>query len=200
MNDCANFDDAALLERLSLGDAAAYTEIYNLYWQKLFAVAAYKLNSLADAEEIVQDIFLELWNRRASLVITSKLSSYLSVAVSYKVINVLAKRNVQNRYQQYAVSNMPVADFSTMQWLEFEELKDRFLNQVAQLPEKCQLVFKLSREENLSYKEIAKQLSISEKTVEAHLSKARHILKMNLTSVVITATVLLKTLTDLFFK
>ncbi|MDI9363856.1 MAG: RNA polymerase sigma-70 factor [Flavobacterium sp.] len=192
MNDCVNVDDAVLLERLSTGDKAAYTEIYNRYWQKLFAVAANKLNNLADAEEIVQDIFLELWNRRVSLVITSKLSSYLSVSVSYKVINVLAKRNVQNRYQQYAISSSPLADYSTIQWLEFEELRERFLNQVAQLPEKCQLVFKLSREENLSYKEIAKQLSISEKTVEAHLSKARHILKMNLTSTIITATLSLK--------
>jgi RNA polymerase sigma-70 factor (ECF subfamily) len=200
MNDCLHLDDAALLQRVTLGDSAAYTEIYNRYWQKLFSIAAHKLNSLADAEELVQDIFLELWNRRETLSVTSKLSSYLGAAVSYKVINVLAKRNVQNRYKQYAASNTPSADFSTMQWLDFDELKDRLAGLVAHLPEKCQLVFKLSRDENLSHKEIANQLAISEKTVEAHLSKARHILKMNLSGAIITASLSIKLLLQLLSK
>ncbi len=101
MNDCSNLDDIALLQLLTLGDNAAYTEIYNRYWQNLFAIAANKLRNLADAEEIVQDIFLEIWNRRGTFVFNTKLSSYLSAAVSYKIINVLAKRSVKARYNQY---------------------------------------------------------------------------------------------------
>ncbi len=182
MNDCKNLDDVALLHRLQLGDNVAYTEIYNRYWQKLFVVAAHKLKNLADAEEVVQDIFLEIWNRRETLIITSKLSSYLAAAVTYKVINMFAKRNVQLKYTEYAVENLPTADFSTINWLGFEELKDQLLKHVANLPEKCQLVFKLSREEGLSHKEIAEKLGISQKTVESHLAKATQLLKMNLTS------------------
>jgi len=182
MNDCGNLDDIALMQQLQLGNETAYTEIYNRYWQKLFAVAAYKLKNLADAEEVVQDIFLEIWNRRVSLSISSKLSSYLATAVTYKVINVLAKRNVQLRYAEYAIEHTPQADFSTTNWLSFDELQQQLLKHVANLPEKCQLVFKLSKEEGLSHKEIATKLHISEKTVEAHLSKAKQILKMNLAS------------------
>ena len=175
-------DDVLLLQSLKLSNDAAFTEIYERYWQKLFVVAAHKLKNFTDAEEVVQDIFLEIWNRRESLNITSKLSSYLAAAVTYKVINVLAKRNVQQKYSTYAAGQATEADFSTINWLKFEELKEQLLKYVANLPEKCQLVFKLSREEGLSHKEIANKLSISEKTVEGHLSKATQLLKMNLTT------------------
>ena len=180
MNDCKNLDDVELLQLLKRSNNDAFTELYERYWQKMYAVAAHKLKNLTDAEEVVQDIFLEIWKRRESLNITSKLSSYLAAAVTYKVINVLAKRHVQQKYSLYATGQSTEADFSTINWLGFEELKDQLLKHVANLPEKCQLVFKLSREEGFTHKEIATELGISKKTVEGHLSKATQLLKMNL--------------------
>lgn len=180
MNPYADMDDKQLLAHLKASDESAYVELYNRYWQKLFSIAANKLNNLAEAEELVQDIFLDLWNRRAELQITSAVSSYLAVCVKYRVINVLAKRNQQFRYVKHAAQNNPDCDHSTENWLQFEELKERLAKLVAGLPGKCRLVFQLSREQGLSQKEISAQLNISEKTVESHLTKALRTLRLSL--------------------
>lgn len=179
--DCySSLDDQELLHRLKAGEENAFTEIYNRYWKSLFAVAFHKLRNHTQAEEIVQDIFMNIWKRREVLEITSTLSAYLAVCVKYKVINVLAKRNQQLQYVQFATNYFTAADSSTEQWIQFEELKEQLAKETAQLPEKCRLVFQLSREKGLSQKQIAHQLGISEKTVESHLSKALRTLRSSL--------------------
>lgn len=185
-----HLDDNSLLNLLKASDNEAFTEIYRRYWKKMFAVAAHKLQHLAEAEEVVQDIFLDLWNRKTELNITASLGTYLAAAVKYKVLNVLAKRNQQLKYAQHAAMHTPEADVSTEQWLQFAELRERLEKLVAELPEKCRLVFKLSREKGLSQKEIAATLDISEKTVEAHLARATRHLKVNLGSYALVVLVL----------
>ena len=172
-----------LLSLFSNSDDAGFTEIYNRYWDKLFTVAANKLNNLAEAEEVVQDIFLDLWKRRMELNITTCLNAYLGTAVKYKVINILAKRNVHLRFSEQISITHTNADFSTEQWLGFLELKEQVGKQVAALPEKCRLVFELSRDKGFSQKEIASHLHISEKTVESHLYKAIRILRTELKNI-----------------
>jgi RNA polymerase sigma-70 factor (ECF subfamily) len=93
---------------------------------------------------------------------------------------VLNKRYHQQRYTDYNRVHISIADNSTEQWLEFEELKDRLLLFVAELPEKCRLAYRLSRDAGYSQKRIAEEMGISEKTVEAHLSKALKTLRTRL--------------------
>jgi RNA polymerase sigma-70 factor (family 1) len=175
-------DDVQLLALLNNDDETAYTEIYYRYWEKLFIVARNKLGNLSEAEELVQDIFLDIWNRRSTLQLTSTLAAYLAVSVKYKVINMMARRNLKQRYT-ISLSNQPFdIDNSTEHWLTFEELKARIGKLVADLPERCRLVYRLSRENGMSQKEIASQLNIAEKTVESHLSKAIHTLRTALQS------------------
>jgi|SRR5215204_2807585 len=166
-----------LLRRLRADDENAFAEIYNQYWDKLFFVAAQKLKGLAEAEEVVQDIFLEIWKRRNEIQITSCLSTYLAVCVKYKVINALAKRNRRFRYRQHLTKHSTLADHST-NFLRFEEIKYQLSKETARLPEKCRLVFQLSRGQGYSHKQIAAELDISEKTVESHLTKAIRFLKI----------------------
>lgn len=180
--DFSELDDVGLLHLLQSDNEAAFTEIYNRYWDKLFSIAAHKLQNFAEAEEVVQDIFLEIWNRRHQLTITSSLSAYLATAVKYKVINIFALRNRQLQYQQHAVQTVASQDLSTEQWLSFGELRNRLAILVGELPEKCRLVFHLSREEGMSHKEIAATIGIAEKTVEAHLSRALRTLRTQLQS------------------
>ncbi len=179
----ATIDEKKLLQNLHKGDDKAFTEIYDRYWKKLFYIAAHKLQNLAEAEEVVQDIFLDLWKRRTEVNITSCLSSYLAVCVKYKVINVLAKRTLQLRYQLYNSHQSHLCDHSTEQAIQFEALKEQLLKETAKLPHKCRLVFQLSREKGYSHKQIAARLGISEKTVESHLSKALRTLRLGLSHI-----------------
>lgn len=185
MSDYNILNDNELILLLSSDDMHAFTEVYNRYWKKLFSIAANKIHDLDDAEEIVQDIFVSLWKRRRKLKVIDTLSSYLAVSVKYRVIKMLDKRNNQQKYSDYSQNHISVADNSTEQWLEFEELKDRLILFVAELPEKCRLVYRLSRESGYSQKKIATEMGISEKTVEAHLGKALKTLRARLSQILL---------------
>lgn len=179
------YTDTQLLALLAQGDERAFTTLYDRYWKKLFVIAAKRVGSLEDAEEIVQDIFTTLWHRREQLMITADLASYLAVSVKYRVIKTLDKYYQQRRYHD-AVALEEQIDDSTQEWLAFDELRGELAKYVQQLPEKCQLVFQLSREEGYSQKQIAETLHISEKTVEAHLGKAFKVLRSKLASLMVT--------------
>jgi len=179
MNALLSFDENELLSRLKNGDEQAFTQLYQKFWQSLFVLASRKTKDFFEAEEIVQEIFLDIWNRREKLHIQSSLSNYLAVCVKYKVITLMAKKNQEQRYQQFA-SRREELDFSTQNWLSFEELVSQLRQETDKLPEKCKLVFELSREKGLSQKQIAAHLGIAEKTVESHLTKALRTLRTSL--------------------
>ncbi|MFC7523788.1 RNA polymerase sigma-70 factor [Parapedobacter sp. GCM10030251] len=185
MNSYTERSDRDLIVLLKGDDELAFTELYNRYWKKLFIVAANRLTHLEDAEEIVQDLFATLWHRRHTLDLTSELAHYLTVSVKYRVIKLLDKYHNQRRYINAILSNDKV-DNSTQEQLAFDELREELAAYVNQLPEKCRLVFRLSREDGYSQKQIAETLQISEKTVEAHLGKAFKTLRAKLASFMIT--------------
>ncbi|HVW62432.1 MAG TPA: RNA polymerase sigma-70 factor [Puia sp.] len=174
-------DDDTLVKLLRRGNDAAFTEIYHRYWNRLFSVAANKLNyDLKLAEELVQDIFLDLWHRRGILDIRSSLSLYLAAAMKYKVIDARLKKKRMAAYAENLAAQTSPGDTSTEKQISFDELQHELSALVSSLPEKCQLVYKLSREAGYSQKEIARHLSISEKTVESHLARAVKTLRLGL--------------------
>lgn len=172
--------DSELLKLMQQGDQKGFTEIFNRYWKVMLVVAANKTGDLDEAEEIVQDIFVSLWNRREQLQLTSSLKNYLTVSIKYKVIKALAKKKNHQKFADHSKRANDLLDNSTQEWLEFEELRHRLSGLVAELPEKCRLVYQLSRESGFSQKQIADRLGISEKTVEAHLGKALKTLRTGL--------------------
>lgn len=176
----SQLSDAELIGLMKQEDSIAFTEIYKRYWKKLFTIAANKAGDVEEGREIVQNVFISLWNRRQELEIKGALSNYLAVSVKYRVINLLDKQNNHRKYLTHL--NLTEMDNSTQQWLEFTELRERLAALVAELPEKCRLVFVLSREKGHSQKEIGEQLGISEKTVEGHLTKAIKSLRTGLSS------------------
>ncbi|HEY0668864.1 MAG TPA: RNA polymerase sigma-70 factor [Sphingobacteriaceae bacterium] len=180
MSHYSKLTDQDLTGLLVSGDESAFTEIYTRYWRRLFTLAANKIHNLEEAEEIVQDIFISLWSRRQLLTVEKSLHGYLATAVKYRVIT---KLNRSFHAQKYAVSlnQEDLLDHSTEQWIEFEELRTRLNKLVSTLPEKCRLVYTLSKEEGHSQKKIATDLKISEKTVEAHLARAMRSLRAGLT-------------------
>ncbi|QNK64867.1 RNA polymerase sigma-70 factor [Pedobacter sp. PAMC26386] len=172
--------DEELIILLKDNNEAAFTELYNRYWSKLYRVAYNQLKITEDAEEIVQDIFIDIWKRRESIQLISSLNNYFAVAVKYKVIKILAKQNHQHKYSKETLHVNSTHDNSTQELLEFDDLKEQLSKLVDQLPAKCQRVYKLSREEENSYKQIAEKMNISEKTIESHINKALKYLKTNI--------------------
>ncbi|MEQ7799819.1 RNA polymerase sigma-70 factor [Pedobacter sp. ASV1-7] len=162
---------------LKTGSEAAFSEIYNRYWDKLYVVARKRLDNAFDGEEIVQEIFCNLWRKRETFQLDKGFNNYFSVAVKFEVINRLQKRERLQNLEKNLSFQLTEFDDTTAKQVDFNELKAQIELTVKQLPEKCQIVFRLKHEEGLSQKQIADQLNVSEKTVEAHLSKARKTIK-----------------------
>lgn len=172
--------DEHLLQLMASDNREAFTELYNRYWDKTFAVAYHRLDDEHEAEEVVQEVFLSIWQRRARLKLTHTMATYLSVAVKYRVINHLDRQYRKQQHLDELSFNSSETEDSTIQWLEEKELRERLDHSIGQLPEKCRIVFLLSRDENKTYAEIAATLGISQKTVEAHMSKALSTLRQSL--------------------
>lgn len=162
---------------LRTGSEAAFSEIYSRYWDKLYIVARKRLDNEFEGEEIVQEIFCNLWRRRATFQLNKGFNNYFSVAVKFEVINRLQKRERTQALEKNLSQELTELDETTVEQMDFNELKQQLELTIRRLPEKCQLVFRLKHEEGFSQKQIASHLDLSEKTVEAHLSKARKTIK-----------------------
>lgn len=166
------YQDQQLLPLLRDSNKAAFTEIYQRYWDKLLVTAMHRLGNIDEAREVVQDVFCNLWRRRDTLRLDYSLNTYLSVAVKYEVLNRLAVKDRQQRYQLHISRNWEEAAPDTENLLSFKELQEQLASLVKALPEKCRIIFQMSREKGYPRKKIASELGIAEKTVEAHLSTA----------------------------
>lgn len=171
--------DEELLLLLQSGEHHAFREIYKRYWDKLLYIVGKKLNDLSEAESIVQDVFVDLWQRREILEVREQLAGYLVVAVRYRMLNFLARQHKAEAYLRDTARSLSPADHSTEEWLGVEDLRGWLEKIVARLPEKCQLAYRL-RGEGYSQREIARQMNVSEKTVETHISRALKILRSGL--------------------
>ncbi len=172
-----DFSDKQLLDSLKRGEEAAITEIYNRYWRKLLAIAYNHTKEKQSAEEIVQEVLINLWNRRKEVEIIS-LPNYLATAVKYAVFN---QFSTQKRRK-----NIISSIFKGFQEDQgHEKIYANFLQAdinaaLEKLPEKCKLVFRCSREQGKTVAQISKEFGIAEKTAEAHLTKALKALRYNL--------------------
>lgn len=169
-----DLSDKELVALLQKSDEQALSALYLRYWDKLFVTAAQRVDRPEDAEEILQDIFIRLWERRNELELTHSLATYLGVAVKYKVIDYRAKQHRQNAKITFSPidEQTPAYQLSAEALLLEKELWQSIEQSISRLPEKCRIVFTMSRQEGKTYKQISAELDISEKAVEAHISRA----------------------------
>jgi len=170
-------NDFEVAELLRADSEAAFKLIYNRYWDKLYVIACKRMGERLEAEEVVQDIFCNLWRKRRSLTLSKGFDNYLAVAVKFEVINRLAKHARASAYEKELAGALSEVDESMLQQLDYNELQRKFKDTVNGLSEKCRIVFNLQHELGYSHQQIADELDISTKTVEAHLSKARRTLR-----------------------
>ncbi len=178
-------DEEILLELKTADDTTGFVEIYNRYYAQLYSAARKRCSSSEVAEEIVQDLFINLWINRATVTIHTSLSGYLFTSVRNLVLNHIQKEAVRRRYQESICLEKVDYDNSTEEIVIVNDLTHSINVKLSTLPDKCRSVFELSRKQHKSNKQIAFELGISEKTVENHITRAIRFLRVSLQSILI---------------
>jgi RNA polymerase sigma-70 factor (ECF subfamily) len=173
-------DPQALTRRIREGDAAAFEVVFRAYYAELCSFVAAQVGSDALAEELVQDVLLRVWQGRAQLDAKQSLRHYLYRAARNHTINHLKRRRLEDRWRDNAATAPARASSSTDEAVRTHELSDAIAETLATLPERCRLIFTMSREQGLSYADIAEVLDISVKTVETQMGRALKALRAGL--------------------
>jgi RNA polymerase sigma-70 factor, ECF subfamily len=158
---------------------AALQQMYSKYYGILCNQVYLILKDAVTAEDIVQDVFFEVWKKKDDLNIQHSVIAYLIRACRNKTLNYIRDNN-QRWEEDVVLSEMENQEFTLDQILSAEELNIIINDTIAKLPKKCAIVFSLSRFEDMSYSDIALNLNISVKTVENQISKALKILRENI--------------------
>ncbi len=172
-------EEKSLLQLLKNGDKKSFEFTFRYYYEPLLGYALSILKVEAEAEEVVQELFLKIWRDRKKIIIKHSLAAYLYKSVYNQCLNRLQKEKLLQEYQKFALEQ-PATEVNADEMLKYEELNRKFFELMDALPERRQLIFKLNRFQGLKYREIADRLSISIKTVEANMSKALQYFRRNL--------------------
>jgi RNA polymerase sigma-70 factor (ECF subfamily) len=173
----SKLSDADLLLLVKSGDEAAFTEIYNRYWAILYRHARRMLHDDDEAEDIIQETFILFLNKAPYLELKSTLSGYLYTTVRNRIFNHIEHDKVKDKYISSIEKFIDKADYQTDYLIREKQLSVLIEQEIAALPEMMRSVFELSRNSNLSYKEIAEQLDVSESVVRNNVSRALKILR-----------------------
>jgi RNA polymerase sigma-70 factor (family 1) len=183
MADYSNYTDTELAVLLKEGDHHAYTAIYDRYKFLLYTHAFKKLQDREEARDVVQEVFVTLWNKRDVINTQLNLAGYMYTALRNTILNIFAHKEVRTRYIE-SMAGYFINDYAqTDHRIRSQQLASLIDREIAALPAKMQKVFVLSRKEHLSRKEISLQLDISEATVDRQIANALKILRARLTLV-----------------
>lgn len=175
----ATWTDNALLTALRADDREAFAEIFQRYAPRLFELAYSKLKSREAAEELVQELFENVWLKRNESHIQG-LEHYLFSAIKYRIINHIKSCKVREGYAAYCRISQNEAVDNTEEALAFEDLNAALVCGMQQLPEKSREIFRLSRLEQYTVPEIALRVNLTPKAVEYHLTRSLKILRVYL--------------------
>ncbi|KLT63690.1 RNA polymerase sigma factor [Pedobacter sp. BMA] len=176
--------DNDLLLRLKNGEHTAFTEIYNRFWEKMMNHAVKLTKSEDEAADIVQEIFVSIWNRKESLEVKGPLAAYLIKSVRNLSLKYIEKNIHKENFIERLGYHFENTTAQTEDDISVKELQENIDTAVSKLPGKMRQVYVLSRDEQLSHKEIAQKLGISELTVKKQINNALKLiaksLKLNL--------------------
>lgn len=179
MADYASFTDAQLLSLLHESDNDAFSEIYERYHSLLYIYAHKKLNHKQEAQDIVQEVLTTLWTKRETIHIETSLPTYLYTATRNKALDLFAHQKVEAKYieslQAYLDSGIQADSLARE-----NSLKALIEREIDALPPRMREVFILSRRKQMTHKQIAEQLDISEQTVSTQIKKALKVLRLRL--------------------
>ncbi|WP_333886081.1 RNA polymerase sigma factor [Sphingobacterium sp. Lzh-3] len=173
--------DKELFDLVKENNTQAFSVLFDRYGHTLLSFILKRIGSITDAEDILQDVFASLWNRRHKIQIEDSIYPYLFKAAKYEVIDWMTRDQKRIMYFERLVlplENEPVGTSNSDEKLMVKELSFMLDNEISKMPTTMQSAFNLSRVEGLSIKEIAFRLSISEQTVKNNISLALSRLKL----------------------
>ncbi len=168
-------------------DQAAFTALYRRHWESLFVSAVKVIRSKEDAADIVQEIFMALWNRRHELSVKESFTAYLHTSVKYKAIHFIQKNATRRNYMAFIGELTEMSSsYSAEAILQTKQMEEALGAVIGRMPPKMREVFLMSRRESLSHKQIAAQLGISDETVKKHVHHALRLIKETFTETSMT--------------
>jgi RNA polymerase sigma-70 factor, ECF subfamily len=178
------YSNQQLIDGIQKGDIAAFEILYKKYYIFLYLIAEHIARNPSDAEEIVSDVFVKLWNIREKIDITTSIKAYLVKAVHNTSINYIERYKMRNKL----TDSLDNDDYRLLAWdsdyplgqLYEKEIIDILDNGVKSLPDACRQIFILSRNDDMKYSEIADKLGISINTVKTQVKIALARLRENL--------------------
>lgn len=175
--DYKEYADSELAKLLMSSDEAAYTELYDRYWKRLYLFASRMLQDEEQGMDIVQDLFTTLWHNRKEFDITTSLKTYLYTSVRNLALNYINKSKQKDKYLQSMVSFSEKGEMNTEEQVLFKEFSDRIDRQIEHFPPKMKQIFVLSRNQGLSNKAIANELGVTDHAVKKAINRALKVLR-----------------------
>lgn len=164
--------DLQLWASIRQDDESAFNELFRRYWIRLYKTAYQYLKDKETSEEVVHDVFLNIWDRRSELEIIT-FSGYMLTAIRYQIYNRMRAVKSPLTYDDESIEARNVSASNTVEAkIEEQELRQQIYNYLQALPKRCQEIFCMSRLEQLTNQEIAMRLGISKRTVENQITVA----------------------------
>ncbi|WP_162946200.1 RNA polymerase sigma-70 factor [Chitinophaga barathri] len=165
--------DIELLDRICRNDDAhAFQALYLRYWERLYVDAFHKVHSREDASDLVQDLFVALWEKRGTLQVQTTLATYLHAALKNRILNYFKHQAVRDKHIPGVSDAFRVEPETACEAVIRRELHVNIDEEITSMPDKMRRVFLLSRNNELTANQIASKLSISEQTVRNHITAA----------------------------
>jgi RNA polymerase sigma-70 factor (ECF subfamily) len=174
-----NDSDQQLWNAIRQSDEKAFSELFNRYWSTAHRIAYSKVRSLETTQEIVQELFITLWDKRETLMVQN-MSAFIATCIKNKAIKYIESQIVKEKYWTYYKNYIPQTESVTESELDYKELKEAIEAEVERLPAKSKKVFQLNRLQGRSVSEIASMLNLSEKAIEYHLTRSLKHLRLHL--------------------
>ena len=175
-----SMNDVHLFSQVKEGNQVAYEQLFKQYYADLCGYAEYVLKDISQSEDLVQEVFVQLWQKKDQVQINESLKSYLYRSVKNRCLNEFRHNKVKDQHVEYAKASSRDHYDAVDHVVEGDDLKNQLTKSLEKLPPKCKKVFLMNRYEEKKYSEIAEELDISVKAVEAHMSKALKILRVEL--------------------
>lgn len=174
-----NIDDSELVRKINSGEKHAYQELFERYAPRIYQFAKSYLKNKSDAEELVQDVFLKVWEKREFLDYSKNVKAFVYKVAVNSIYDFIRRKNIENAFRDFIALHPPGNENNTWHQVILDDMMSHLDELLLKMPEQQQRIFKLSREEGLTNEEIAVQLNLSKRTVENHLYRAVAYLKDN---------------------